>query len=132
MERTGLRRVRIKVVFYRPQTKLREGYVFTSVCDSVKGGGAVYPIMPCTTTILAAALLVGLSWDRSHGTHTPPSLGRPPPWQNPPGQTPPQSDTTPRVRYPTPPPPPGQTPPSPGCRWAFGTHPTGMHSCSSE
>ena len=30
--------------YYRPQTKLREGYVFTSVCDSVNGG--VYPIMP--------------------------------------------------------------------------------------
>ena len=25
--------------FYRPQTKLREGYVFTGVCDSVHSGG---------------------------------------------------------------------------------------------
>ena len=25
---------------YRPQTKLREGNVFTGVCDSVHGGGA--------------------------------------------------------------------------------------------
>ena len=25
--------------FYRPQTKLREGNVFTPVCDSVHGGG---------------------------------------------------------------------------------------------
>ena len=25
--------------YYRPQTKLREGYVFTGVCDSVHGGG---------------------------------------------------------------------------------------------
>ena len=24
--------------YYRPQTKLREGYVFTAVCDSVHGG----------------------------------------------------------------------------------------------
>ena len=27
------------VNLYRPQTKLREGYVFTRVCDSVHGGG---------------------------------------------------------------------------------------------
>ena len=26
---------------YRPQTKLREGYVFTGVCDSVNRGGGV-------------------------------------------------------------------------------------------
>ena len=26
---------------YRPQTKLREGYVFTGVCDSVNGGGGL-------------------------------------------------------------------------------------------
>ena len=25
--------------FYRPQTKLREGHVFTGVCDSVNGRG---------------------------------------------------------------------------------------------
>ena len=37
------------VSHYRPQTKLREGYVFTGVCDSVNRGGG-YPIMPCTTT----------------------------------------------------------------------------------
>ena len=36
--------------YYRPQTKLWEGYVFTGVCDSVNRGGG-YPIMPCTTTI---------------------------------------------------------------------------------
>ena len=28
--------------FYRPQTKLREGYVFTRVCDSVHRGVCVY------------------------------------------------------------------------------------------
>ena len=27
--------------YYRPQTKLREGYVFTGVCDSVQAGGWV-------------------------------------------------------------------------------------------
>ena len=31
--------------YYRPQTKLREGYVFTGVCDSVHRGGSVYPSM---------------------------------------------------------------------------------------
>ena len=30
--------------FYRPQTKLREGNVFTPICDSVHGGGVgLYP-----------------------------------------------------------------------------------------
>ena len=56
---------------YRPQTKLREGYVFTRVCDSVHRGG-VYHTPPGQT----------------------PSLGRHPPGQTPPGrhtpgQTPP-------------------------------------------
>ena len=29
------------VFYYRPQTKLREGNVFTPICDSVRGGGGV-------------------------------------------------------------------------------------------
>ena len=28
---------------YRPQTKLREGYVFTGVCDSVNRGACMVP-----------------------------------------------------------------------------------------
>ena len=27
----------LMLIFYHPQTKLREGYVFTGVCDSVQG-----------------------------------------------------------------------------------------------
>ena len=33
--------------FLPPVTKLGQGYVFTSVCDSVHGGG-LYPSMPCS------------------------------------------------------------------------------------
>ena len=43
------------LIFYRPQTKLREGNVFTNVCHSVGGGSGV-----------------GIShapWDRSHGRY---------------------------------------------------------------
>ena len=29
--------------YYHPQTKLREGNVFTHVCDSVHGGGGLWP-----------------------------------------------------------------------------------------
>ena len=32
---------------YRSQMKLREGYAFTGVCDSVHGGGGGYPSMHC-------------------------------------------------------------------------------------
>ena len=32
--------------FYRPQTKLREGYVFTRVCDSVNRGGSASVCAP--------------------------------------------------------------------------------------
>ena len=32
--------------FYRPQTKLREGNVFTPVCHSVHGGGGVFQHAP--------------------------------------------------------------------------------------
>ena len=51
---------------YRPQTKLREGYVFTGVCHSVNRGGlcipvclaglvnrgGVYPSMPCRSSTI--------------------------------------------------------------------------------
>ena len=57
--------------FYRPQTKLREGIVFTPVCDSVHGGGGVYPSM---------------QW--AGGVH--------PARQTPPGQTPPRETPPPR------------------------------------
>ena len=53
--------------FYRPQTKLREGYVFTPVCDSVYRGGGVSQHASQVT------------WQ----THT---LGRHPPEQTPPSR----------------------------------------------
>ena len=56
---------------YRPQTKLRKGYVFTPVYHSVHGGGAVCP---------------SASWD------TPP--GQTPPARHPPGQPHPQQTAT--------------------------------------
>ena len=33
----------LNISYYRPQTKLREGYVFTCVCDSVHRGGSGIP-----------------------------------------------------------------------------------------
>ena len=45
--------------YYRPQTKLREGYVFTGVCDSVhRGGGGI----PACTAGLQAHTREGGSW----------------------------------------------------------------------
>ena len=61
--------------FYRPQTKLREGNVFTPVCDSVQGGGC---IQACSGQ--------GCTSHRQipHGK-TPPR--HTPPWADIPGQT---------------------------------------------
>ena len=83
----------VSIFYYRPQSKLREGYVFTGVCHSVNGGGVCIPACP--------------------------PLGRYPPRAR---YTPPGTRyTPPRTRY-TPPrdqvhhPPPGTryTPPGPG------------------
>ena len=51
--------------YYRPQTKLGQGYVFTGICDSVNGGEGV-PHTPRVDTPPGAA-------------DTPPSR-HPPPW----------------------------------------------------
>ena len=69
----------LETYFYRPQTKLREGNVFTSICDSVHGG--------CTPS--------GQTPPRQ--TYTPRQT---PPRQTPPKETsqadtPPQADTSP-------------------------------------
>ena len=85
--------------FYRPQTKLREGYVFTGVCDSVHKGG-----------VLPHCML---------GHHPPSWQGRPP-WQgDPPGKETPLGKADPPCTvhaggY-------GQQ--------AGGMHPTGRQSC---
>ena len=60
IEHLQVKRIHLQNSNYRPQTKLREGYVFTGVCDSVhrEGDGipaclaglqgeGVYPSMPC-------------------------------------------------------------------------------------
>ena len=110
-----------------PATKLGQGYVFTSVCDSVHRG----------------AVCLSACWDTPPGSRhplgsdTPPAADPPggadtPPWE----QTHPLAADTPQQQ--TPPPgsrhPPGSRPPPAehagryGQR-AGGTHPTGMQSC---
>ena len=123
--------------------KLGQGNAFTGVCDSVHRGGWV-----------SASMHAGMPPPRAD---TPPPEQTPPGADTPPrsGHHPlPQSrhllgaDTMPRADTTTPPPrsrhPPEQTPP--GTKYtpdspqkqtpaygqpAAGTHPTGMHSCSS-
>ena len=85
--------------FYRPQTKLREGYVFTGVCDSVNGG-------------VSASVHAGIP--------PPPEADPPkadPPGADPPEQTPPGAD------------PPGAEHAGRYGQRAGGMHPTGMQSC---
>ena len=107
---------------YRPQTKLRQGNVFTPVCHSVHGWGGCMPDTPEQT---------------QPGRHLP---GRHPPgqtlltpWVDTPRQTPPLADNPLRHFPPFPGharihKPPGQ------CMLGYGQqagsmHPTGMHSC---
>ena len=51
--------------FYRPQTKLREGNVFTGVCDSVHGG-CLLPggLVPGGLLLGGLCLLPGGVWSR--------------------------------------------------------------------
>ena len=110
--------------FYRSQTKLQKGNVFTSVCQEFcpHGGGTIPGQRP--------NLWTDNPLGRNHlGKHLP---GRPCPWadtpldrQPPSGQTPPPTD-----------PAPGQTSlqvDTPTfhqmATGAEGTHPTGTHSC---
>ena len=96
----------IKFDHYRPQTKLRQGNVFTPVCDSVhrgrEGGWSAQPPPPDAN---------------------PQGLGRPPQMQNHRGWADPPMQTLPGlVRHP-----PGST--TGYDQQAGGTHPTGMHTC---
>ena len=92
--------------YYRPQTRLRKGYVFTPVCHSVLRRGDVYP---------------SACWDTPPWADTP---GQTPPGRHSSGQTPPWVDTPPadthrRQTYT-----PRQTPP-----WqthTLGRHPPGQ------
>ena len=97
--------------YYRPQTKLREGYVFTGVCDSVHGGGGA----PCWGVSLAGGSPCqgGLL---ARGVSLPGGLlARGSPWQG--GGVP--CDLSHHAFDVT-------------CQCAGGTHPTGMHSCLAK
>ena len=110
---------------YRPQTKLREGYIFTLVCDSVHGGGCLDPDPEGRLGGLAGEGGClgpeggwGFDWGGGVQAHT---RGGPGPyWGGVQAQaggcipTCTEADT----------PPPQHTTTAAG-----GTHPTGMHSC---
>ena len=98
--------------------KLRQGNIFTSVCQEFCPGGCLPQCMLGYTP-------------RQTPTY---------PADTPPGQTPPHADTAPGrhpltrhppVRHPPPGrhPPLGRHPPQQTATAADGTHPTGMHSC---
>ena len=116
-----------------PATKLGQGYIFTSVCDSVHRGVC---LSACWDTTLWTRHPPG---SRHPPDQTPP-LDQAPPDQAPPDQAPPRAGT------PRPGTPPDQAPPRPGTpqpgspppsaehagrygQRAGGTHPTGMQSC---
>ena len=48
-----------KKLFLPPAKKLREGYVFTGVCDSVHGGSGVFSVPSCTTGHMTKGSLSG-------------------------------------------------------------------------
>ena len=94
---------------YRPQTKLREGNVFTPVCDSVHTGGCIPACNGCMCVCPGGCLL------RVGHTNTPRQT---PLVQIPPADTPLLNTHTPLGKHP--PPPSRQTPPD--------THTLGRHT----
>ena len=109
-------------------TKLGQGNIFTGVCLSTGGRG----------------VCLSACWDIPPGNRPPQTTH--PPGADPPGADTPPEQTPPRSRHPPRPDPPRSRHPSPlGSRHpnppreqttaygqrAAGTHPTGMHSCSS-
>ena len=109
-----------KTNFYYPQTKLREGNVFTPVCQSFcsQGGGeSAQP--PYADLGIGQTPWMQTPWQTLGG------LGRPPLDGEPPGGPHPLSRPHPGCR-----PPMDETSPPPGIRQqAGGTHPTGMYTC---
>ena len=105
----GLNRISYVDSCYRPQTTLRKGNVFTSVCQEFcpLGGGC---IPACTGR--------GDVYPSIHWVWV---------WQNPPADTP-QADNPLGRYFPRHTPPWADTPP-PTATAADGTHPTGMRSC---
>ena len=100
----------INCSYYRPQTKLRKGYVFTPVCHSVHRRGDVYPSACWDTPPWADTPRQTLLWADTPWVDTPPAdthrrqtyTGRHPRQtplgRHPAGQTPPQADTPPPSR----------------------------------
>ena len=120
----------IFVIFLPAATKLGQGNIFTSVCLSTGGEGCLPQCMLGYTPPDQAP----------PGPGTTPLRSRHPPWTRH-HQAPPPPRTRHHHHPPlqAPPPPPGSrhTPPprkqtSAYGQRAAGTHPTGMHSCSTE
>ena len=114
-----------KTNFYYPQTKLREGNVFTPVCQSFcseGGGGSAQPPyadLGIGQTPLDADPLADLG-----GVGQTPLDGEPPRWTPPPEQTTSCMQTPPHAD------PPWMKPHPPEIRQQAGsTHPTGMYTC---
>ena len=80
---------------YRPQTKLREGYVFTGICDSVHRGGSTWAGAPPAGTPPGRYTPLGRYTFPQSGT--PPRAGTPR-RQVPPAGTPPGSSTCWEIR----------------------------------
>ena len=111
-------RIQDHLFIYRPQTKLRDGYVFTGVCDSVHRGGGIpacvaglqggvsqHTLQVSRPTPKGGEDLRGLAGGMSPGPH--PGGGGVS--QHALRQTPQLTATA-----------------------AGGTHPTGMHSCCAQ
>ena len=98
--------------FYRPQTKLRKGNVFTSVCQEFCPQG-----LGCLPQCM-------LGYTHPPG-QKPPSGKTRPLSRHPPGRHPLWADT-PRADNPW-----GRQPPKQTGTAIDGTHPTGMHTCFS-
>ena len=104
--------VLVDSIFYCPQTKLREGNVFTPVCQSFCswGGGSLYDVTACLAArphVPSGGISVSsFGWGRVYLTKTPwadsslteTTLDRDPPWtetppdREPPGQRPHQPE----------------------------------------
>ena len=127
--------MRCKKHFYRPQTKLRKGYVFTPVCHSVHGGmsAPVHAGIHTSPVYTPPGQIPPKSRHPLGSRHSPKGdtlreVDTPLEADTPPGSRHPLEADTPRSRHP---PAPGSRhpPPMQKATVADGTLPTGMHSC---
>ena len=88
--------VRTLFYYYRPQTKLRKGNVFTSLCQEFcpQGGGCVCQTTPSGQTRQTAPGRQTPPWTDGQTRQTPPP-GQTPPWADTLRQTPSRADTPP-------------------------------------